>query len=252
VPTKKRSSATGREGVHYVRDVVEHNNCIFNEITLENDFGNDCTIEFVDAERVTGVLVAAQIKSGASYMKRDTCIIPSDADHFAYWSKHTLSVLGIVYDPSERMAYWVNVSELLHYDSELVERGPFTLRFEKHELNRFDRTSFREYVMPIFLRRPILLDYQRSINFAGSDDVQLQGVGIYSLTTAYFDRMSSWSFLIDQFRSRAVKGLHPLIVHVLARISWTPRHNVERVAEDAAPRPQGSVPCKNAGRIWSK
>lgn len=222
VPIKKKSSATARAGVNYARGVVEHNNCIFNEITLENDFGNDCTIEFVDAERVTGVVVAAQIKSGASYVEGETCIIPSDADHFAYWAKHTLSVLGIVYDPSEDAAYWINISETLRYEPELVTDGPLTLRFPKHELNRFDKERFRDYIMPRFLGRPIVLDFERSVEFAASDDFQLAGVGIYSLASAYFERDATWDLLLEQFMSRSRDEIHPLLIQVLVRIPGHP------------------------------
>ncbi len=68
---RQQSRATARAGVNYVRDVVEGHNCIFQEIDVENDIGNDAYIELIEREEATGICVAVQIKSGPSYVSRD-------------------------------------------------------------------------------------------------------------------------------------------------------------------------------------
>jgi hypothetical protein len=125
-----------------VRSVVERANCIFQEIERHNDFGNDAILELVEDENVRGICLAVQIKSGGSYCTTDSCAIPSDRDHFEYWSKHSLPVIGIVYDPSETLAYWTHITRDLRGRHYRVQNGPYTLRFAKTEINRFDYDSF--------------------------------------------------------------------------------------------------------------
>jgi hypothetical protein len=67
MPKRRRTSAIERDGVNYVRTIIENANSIFNEIHRENDYGNDGFIELVDGERVTGKLLLVQIKSGKTY-----------------------------------------------------------------------------------------------------------------------------------------------------------------------------------------
>lgn len=118
MPIRRNHTATERDGINYVRNIIEHANSIFNEIHLENDYGNDAFIELVDGENVTGVCLVLQVKSGISYCKPDTCTIPANAEHFKYWHDHRLTVVGIVYDPNEtctiylERALWLRGSRL--------------------------------------------------------------------------------------------------------------------------------------------
>ena len=56
----------GREGVNAARMFFENNDCAFQEIGLENDFGKDAYIDIGEAGSVTKSLRSLQIKSGAS------------------------------------------------------------------------------------------------------------------------------------------------------------------------------------------
>jgi hypothetical protein len=47
LPKRKKSAATERKGVNYIRSVVEESGSIFQEITRDNDYGNDAFIELV-------------------------------------------------------------------------------------------------------------------------------------------------------------------------------------------------------------
>ena len=72
---KQKTSAMERNGIEYVRSIVEKETCIFHEIALRNDFGNDAFVEIVDNEIVTGVSIALQIKSGKSYCRICLCYL---------------------------------------------------------------------------------------------------------------------------------------------------------------------------------
>lgn len=41
---RKQSQATSRKGINFVRDIVEGQNSIFQEIELHNDLGNDAYV----------------------------------------------------------------------------------------------------------------------------------------------------------------------------------------------------------------
>src|SRR4051812_35154094 len=97
---RKQSAATSRVGVNTVRTIVERANCIFQEIEQANDVGNDAYIEFILGEHATGCCIAAQIKSGPSYLTANgALVLVGDRDHFEYWRSHVLPVVGIVVDP---------------------------------------------------------------------------------------------------------------------------------------------------------
>lgn len=109
-PRKRSNDPVAREGVNFVRGAIEGENCIFHEINQQNDFGNDAFVELVEKGNVKGITIAVQIKSGTSFVRNNICSIPASKKKFTYWSKHSLPVIGIVYDPSIKNAYWVNLS----------------------------------------------------------------------------------------------------------------------------------------------
>jgi len=55
--TRKRSQATSQEGGNFVRTLVEHRNCTFQEIDLQNDLGNDAYRENQGGEGAQGATV---------------------------------------------------------------------------------------------------------------------------------------------------------------------------------------------------
>lgn len=90
---RKLSQATAREGINFVRALVESQNSTFQEVELHNDLGNDAYVEFVVEESATGCCVALQIKSGASYRTASGgYAFQADRSHFEYWaSPHATS-----------------------------------------------------------------------------------------------------------------------------------------------------------------
>jgi hypothetical protein len=217
-PKKLRSTATERAGIHYVSGVVERANCIFQEIERRNDFGNDAIVELVEGEDVRGICVAAQIKSGQSYNTPSECIIPADRDHFEYWSKHSLPVVGIVHDPKENQAYWVGITGILKSDLMRVRNGPFTIRFTKSELNRFDDDGFTTFFLPRFLRKPILLPRDRALRFVEAGTAEMRNIGLRALLDGHRDRVETWDVLIAAFQSSERDDLSPFLVYALSLI----------------------------------
>ena len=106
---KKISSnrATARSGVNALREFLEHHDHIFQELEQHNDFGIDGYVEFSCGGQATGVVVAAQVKSGESYLAASGGgLVRGDAEHVDYWRQHVLPVVLIVLDPKEKRSWW--------------------------------------------------------------------------------------------------------------------------------------------------
>ena len=220
--TKKRITATARSGVNYVRTIVESANCIFHEIHQENDYGNDAFIELVENENVRGVTLAVQIKSGKSFCSSVACKIPASQKHFEYWLDHSLPVIGIVYDPDEITAHWLNLKHLLKSNPKVVAKGPYTITFKKAEVNQFTREGFEDFFLPIFLKKPIRLEYDRAVRFAFDADFDLHSIGIQALMRQYRNDLKTWKVFVELLRTRPAIETDRYLIYFLAHVPGHP------------------------------
>lgn len=95
---RKTTKAICQEGINYLKTIVAKNSCIFQEIDLNNDVGNDAYIEFIVIEESTSFCIATQVMSGKSNRRKNHYSLGADKDHFDYWYNHNLPICGIVYD----------------------------------------------------------------------------------------------------------------------------------------------------------
>lgn len=102
-----------REGVNATCAFFESHGCIFQEISLGNDYGKDAMVDFGNDSEVTSICAALQIKSGVSYRNGNDYYIPLRNSDREYWASSTVPVLGLVYDPTDRTIRWVNISTYL-------------------------------------------------------------------------------------------------------------------------------------------
>ena len=121
-----KTKTTGKEGVLYVMQVVNDSGHIFREIHLEDDTGLDGVIEFVDDCKVTGRLLAVQVKSGDSYLasSEDKFVVSIDQDHLNYWQHYDLPVVLVCYSPSKKLAAWQDVKWYIQYKRRLERVFP--------------------------------------------------------------------------------------------------------------------------------
>lgn len=145
--TRKRSQAIGREGINFVRQLVERHNSTFQEIDLHNDLGNDAYVEFLVEESATGCCVALQIKSGSSYRSSpDRYVFQSDRNHFEYWASHTLPVLAVIVDPEMDRAVWVDITAHLQANSDRIDNGPYSI-YADQEYSESKFPEFRNHCL---------------------------------------------------------------------------------------------------------
>ena len=222
LPTKRHLTSVEREGVNYFRSIIEGANCIFNEIDQRNDFGIDAIVELVDGEKVTGKSIAVQIKSGASYCTESACKIPASREHFNYWLNHSLAVIGFVYDPDKKIGYWIDISNTLKHDRKRVDIGPYTIAFDKREINEFDTDAFQTFFLPYFLNKPINLSFERSVDFANSEYPDMHKVGLSSLLNNFRQLNKIWDLFFDLFMDRPLESISGYLVYILSLIPGHP------------------------------
>ncbi len=128
-----KGAQTGDQGIAHIRSVVANTGLIYR--AFENaDLGVDAAIEFLnDAREPSGDLVLVQAKSGSSFVSDDKYYVRADRDHFETWSKYSIPVVGIVYNPEKTDARWVNISEHLRKHPDRVVNGPYTIEAPKKQ-----------------------------------------------------------------------------------------------------------------------
>ena len=217
MPNPKRpiTAATERDGVNFVRRVVEGANCIFHEIHRENDYGNDAFLEVVDDERVTGICIALQIKSGQSYCSEKSCKIPTTRQQRNYWTGHMFPVVGVVYDPTEEVGYWVDISRRLRGGAEGAA-GHFV--FPKSQLSRFDAEGFSTFFLPMFLNKAIRLDFELSREFAFSDSFEMHSIGVRSLFYGFRNDEGTWALFEELLRNRPPEQTTGYLAYIFAHV----------------------------------
>lgn len=102
---------TERKGVIKVCEVLNEFGLIFRE-TPNADVGIDGQIEYVNNEgQAIGRILAAQIKSGDSYLhdKVDHWAFYADKKHKSYWEVYPIPVILLVYSPKFDCIYFTDV-----------------------------------------------------------------------------------------------------------------------------------------------
>lgn len=219
---RKLSQATSRDGVNFVRRLIERQNSTFQEIDLHNDLGNDAYVEFVVEESATGCCVALQIKSGPSYRSGPgRYAFQSDRDHFEYWASHTLPVLAVIFDPEKEKAVWVDITEHLRATPSLITEGPYTICADQD----FSESTFVEFRNHCLWYRH---QYSREPNFGRAlqsfsvrEDVERCFDGLGALFAYHRQQPGTWYYLISCISN--YRG-HPILRPLVARLSHIPGH----------------------------
>jgi len=237
---RPNSSGTASTGVHHVAKITEACNCVFQTIDQQNDLGNDAYIEFVVDQASTGCCIAAQIKSGPSYVRNGTFVIPADERHFDYWRSHALPICGFVYDPESDVARWVDISA--HLAKATENSASYTIRVPGE--NIFDELHFGEFRDHFLAYRTRFSDSAHFGNsladFSHLDDLPRCRNAIRALFSFHRNRLETWYFVISSMTNFRGHALLRMLVAVLCHVPghmdifWGPRNIIsEPVREEA-------------------
>ena len=102
-----------REGVNAVQAFFEAQGCVFQEVAQQNDFGKDGYVDIAQSGVITSLCAAVQVKSGKSFRATHGNYFVPVEKHAHNWRQSTVPVFGLVYDPSDRMIRWADLTGYL-------------------------------------------------------------------------------------------------------------------------------------------
>lgn len=108
-----------RRGINAVESIFLGMNWKFREQPI-SDYGIDAHVEPCGPDgSPTGQLIALQIKSGASYFKKQGSdyVFRGNARHLRYWRNHILPVFIILHDPETNLTLWQRIDHHLVHES---------------------------------------------------------------------------------------------------------------------------------------
>lgn len=116
LPTLTDDDRLGKAGMAIVERIVERQiGWVFRSQDQARDYGIDGHIEVVrERHRVTGRLIAAQVKCGPRWFTESTnvgYIFRPQEKHVNYWASYSLPVIVILCMPEPEDAWWVEVSD---------------------------------------------------------------------------------------------------------------------------------------------
>lgn len=190
-----------RQGVAFVRSVVETANSVFKEIDRAHDYGHDAFALLVDGEQVTAKEIALQIKAGASFCTKGTCRVPATRPQLRFWARHDLTTIGVVYDPTANSAWWVDLQAEAKATHRADDR-PATVTFRKSDWNRFDHERFPQVLLPALLGQPPRIDLATALAWASDRDPDTHDLGVRTLLARFRREATAWDLILRLFRER--------------------------------------------------
>src|SRR5258707_8589280 len=197
----------GRSGVNVVRGVVEGAGCLFKEINLQHDFGQDATIVLVVDGYVRPREIALQIKSGVSYVSPSRCHLTASAAHIYFWAEHDLLTIGVVFDPVEKAAWWIDLKTAAREFRRSNPKSGTTFTFPKGLWNRFDSTDFVLMLVPTLLGEAPNVALDRLCDWVMCDDVETHDIGVCAIRARHYREAAAWDCLIEAFKCRPASQL---------------------------------------------
>lgn len=215
-----KTKITENQGMIYVQEVLNECKCIFNKVDGSNDVGLDGYLEFSENESMTGLCVAIQIKSGDSNLNSDGSIsLKSDKSHFEFWNSHILPIIGVVYIPKQKTAYWIDITYHLK-DDNIISNGPYSIRVPSGQIFSIERfenlyTHLKKYK-----------NVYRSDSFFGKAIADLVNINPYprrytaikSLFSYQRDRLETWFYLINQFKIESDVEVQKILLYCFRHI----------------------------------
>ncbi|MHC2001858.1 DUF4365 domain-containing protein [Methylobacterium sp. CM6241] len=198
---------TERAGVNYARTIVESAGSFFKEINLQHDVGQDATIVLVVDGVVRPREIALQIKSGDSYVTTDHCRIPAKSAHIYYWANHDLLTIGVVYDPGEASAYWIDLQAASRHHRQSTPKTGTTFTFAKSAWNRFDAVQFSNILVPTLLGEAPIIPLNTLCEWINDTDPETHGLGARVLRARHRDKAPAWKCLLEAYRNRPLEQL---------------------------------------------
>lgn len=126
---------------------------------------------------------------------------------------HPLPVFGLVYVPSLKTAYWVNVKRYLKANPTAT-----IVRFPATEANKFDSGTFNKLFQPVVVGGTPQLEIDEAFRLTRSKKAAETYLGLLVLFRRYPNNTSVWQELVRTFQIRPKEEIPPVLLYWLAHI----------------------------------
>ncbi|MFJ6936679.1 DUF4365 domain-containing protein [Streptomyces sp. NPDC101132] len=109
IPSGRRME---QAAVNALRTLLQSHDHVVEEISGQNDYGEDLFVTFADAGRVTNDVIKVQVKGGTSWRRSYGYGVPV-RQHAETWANGNVPVFCVVFDPDTEQLYWANATEQL-------------------------------------------------------------------------------------------------------------------------------------------
>jgi hypothetical protein len=112
MPRIPKGRRVGQAAVNALRALLEEHDHIVQEISGQNDFGEDLYVTFTDNGDITSDTIKVQVKGGESWRRGNGYAVPVD-QHSDTWADGNIPVYCVVYDPDSKRLHWANATQQL-------------------------------------------------------------------------------------------------------------------------------------------
>ncbi|OPC82196.1 hypothetical protein B4N89_15750 [Embleya scabrispora] len=139
VPSGRRME---QAAVNALRTLLQSQDHVVEEISGQNDYGEDLFVTFANAGRVTNDVIKMQVKGGTSWRRSYGYAVPV-RQHYETWANGNVPVFCVVFDPDTAQLYWANATEQLRSGRHKGSR-PRTIRLPATSV--LDTTTVASFV----------------------------------------------------------------------------------------------------------
>lgn len=118
MPKISKGRRAGQAAVNALRALLEEHDHIVQEISGQNDFGEDFYVTFTDDGDVTSDTIKVQVKGGYTWRRGNGYAVPVD-QHGDTWANGNIPVYCVVYDPDTTRLHWANATHQLRQSGPL-------------------------------------------------------------------------------------------------------------------------------------
>ncbi|MFD8913109.1 DUF4365 domain-containing protein [Streptomyces sp. NPDC059575] len=118
MPKIAKGRRAGQAAVNALRTLLEEHDHIVQEISGQNDFGEDFYVTFTHNGDLTSDTIKIQVKGGKSF-RRGNGYAVRVKQHGETWANGNIPVYCVVHDTATKRLYWANATE------QLRRSGPF-------------------------------------------------------------------------------------------------------------------------------
>ncbi|MEU4288815.1 DUF4365 domain-containing protein [Kribbella sp. NPDC026596] len=112
MPKIAKGRRVGQAAVNALRTLLEEHDHIVQEISGQNDFGEDLYVTFTDKGDVTSDVIKIQVKGGNRWRRANGYAVPV-GEHGDTWANGNIPVYCVVYDADNRRLCWANATQQL-------------------------------------------------------------------------------------------------------------------------------------------